>query len=194
MDIRISGRQVDVSDAFRENVEDRLNEGVSKYFPRSISANVTLAKENHLFVVDCNLHANQGVQLQSSGSAGDAYAAFEQAAERIEKQLRRYKRRLKNHHNALDRNEWAAQRAQSYVLAPEEEESPTNVEEGNDQPIIVAETSTDIPEVSVGDAVMLMDLNDAPALMFRNSRSKELNVVYRRSDGNIGWIDPTPTG
>lgn len=197
MDIRVSGRHVDIGDAFRSHVEDRLSEGVSKYFSRSISAQVTLSKENHLFVADCQLHANQGVNLKSRGQANDAYAAFESAAERIEKQLRRYKRRLKNHHNSLDRDERVAQMAQSYVIAPEEEEgdahneTPVNAHH-DDQPIIIAETSTKIPEVSVGDAVMLMDLNDVPALMFRNSRNKELNVVYRRPDGNIGWIDPTP--
>ena len=111
----------------------------------------------------------------------------------MEKQLRRYKRRLKNHHNQSHRDEQALQRAQSYVIAPEEEgDELGEAAVIEDQPIIIAETSTAIPEVSVGDAVMLMDLNDVPAMMFRNSQNKELNVVYRRSDGNIGWIDPTP--
>jgi len=193
MDIRVTGRHVDVSDAFRAHVEDRLQAAVSKYFNRSISANITLSKEGHLFIADCQLHANQGVNLQGRGQASDAYAAVDDTVEKVEKQLRRYKRRLKNHHNSVSRDDQALQNAQSYVIAPEQEDDDVGETAGSeDQPIIIAETSTKIPEVSVGDAVMLMDLNDVPALMFRNSKNKELNVVYRRNDGNIGWIDPTP--
>lgn len=194
MDIRVTGRHVDVSDAFRAHVEDRLQTAVSKLFNRSIAANITLAKEGHLFIADCQLHANQGVNLQSSGQASDAYAAVDAAVDKVEKQLRRYKRRLKNHHNSHGRDDQVLQNAQSYVIAPEQEDDELGEKaESEDQPIIIAETRTQIPEVSVGDAVMLMDLNDVPALMFRNSKNKELNVVYRRSDGNIGWIDPTPS-
>ncbi|MFZ5610007.1 MAG: ribosome hibernation-promoting factor, HPF/YfiA family [Pseudomonadota bacterium] len=190
MDIRISGRNVDLGDAFRDHVAARLEAGASKYFSRSLAANVTLSKEHHMFQVDCTLHANQGVSLKSRGEAGDAYAAFDDAAEKIEKQLRRYKRRLKNHHHA-ERKALSLESAANYVLAAvgEGEEEETDKD---DQPIIIAETRTDIPVVSVGDAVMLMNLADAPAFMFRNSRSNALNVVYRRPDGNIGWIDPSP--
>lgn len=193
MEIRVSGRHVDISDAFRSHVEERIENAVSKYFQRSISANITLSKQGHLFIADCQLHANQGVNLQSRGQAPDGYASVDDAVEKVEKQLRRYKRRLKNHHSHSHRDEQALQRAQSYVIAPEDEGDDLGEEAViEDQPIIIAETSTEIPEVSVGDAVMLMDLNDVPAMMFRNSQNKELNVVYRRSDGNIGWIDPTP--
>ncbi|MCK5574993.1 MAG: ribosome-associated translation inhibitor RaiA [Sphingomonadales bacterium] len=186
MDISITGKQMSVGEAFREHVENRLTDATEKYFSRSIDANVTASKNGHLFRVDCSLHARSGINMQSHGEHKDVYGAFDEAADRIEKQLRRYKRRLKNHHNdsakALE-----ALSAQSYVLAPEEEDEAAELK---DQPVIIAETRTNIPTVSVGDAVMLMDLTHANALMFKNGASGDLNMVYRRSDGNIGWIDP----
>lgn len=186
MDISITGKQMSVGDAFRSYVETRINEASEKYFTRTIDANVTATKNAHLFRVDCSLHTASGINLQSHGEHTDVYAAFDEAAERIEKQLRRYKRRIKNHHvegaKAFD-----AFQAQSYVLAPEKEDEAADQ---NDQPVIIAETRTYIPTTNVGDAVMLMDLAHANALMFKNARTGELNMVYRRSDGNIGWIDP----
>lgn len=194
MDIQIAGRQVDVGDAFREHVRGRLEAGASKYFSRTLNAGVTVEKDGHLFVVECHVHANQGVNLESTGRAENAYAAFDDAADKIEKQLRRYKRRLKNHHSRAAEREKQLEKAAAYIMnadaaASSEDEGPDPV----DQPIIIAETKTDIPEVSVGDAVMLMDLAHAPAFMFRNAKNSALNVVYRRPDGNIGWINPAET-
>ena len=186
MDISITGKQIKVGDAFREHVEGRLTEATEKYFSRSIDANVTATKNAHLFRVDCSLHAGSGINMQSHGEHTDVYIAFDEAADRIEKQLRRYKRRIKNHHNDSAKT-LEALPAQSYVLAPEEGDEAAEL---SDQPVIIAETRTNIPTVSVGDAVMLMDLTHANALMFKNGASGELNMVYRRSDGNIGWIDP----
>lgn len=191
MDIQITGRQVDVGDAFREHVRDRLEMGASKYFSRALDALVTLEKDAGQFHAECHFHANQGVRLESSGRGGTAYAAFDEAAERIEKQLRRYKRRLKNHHGRAAERQRELEKAAAYILPADgatasEEDGP----DPQDQPIIIAETKTDIPEVSVGDAVMLMDLAHAPAFMFRNAKNNALNVVYRRPDGNIGWINP----
>ena len=189
MQINVSGRKISVGAALRVHIEQRLQGIVDKYFSRSIEAAVTVAREAHLFRIDCSVHVNQGITLQAHGEGEDVYGAFDAAADRIEKQLRRYKRRIKNHHGAGRRDAAASLTAQAYVLAPEEEGGDEAMPPG-DQPIIIAETRTEIPHVSVGDAVMLMDLAEAPAFMFRNSRNNELNMVYRRPDGNIGWIDP----
>ncbi len=190
MQINITGRKMNIGEALTSHVEDRLTAGVSKYFSRSIDAAVTIGHEGRVFKADCHLHAPPGLNMRSHAEADDVYAAFDAAAEKLEKQLRRYKRRIKNHHNPSERTDASPMMAQAYVLAPEDEAETE--ETGNDrlQPAIIAETRTEIPVVDVGDAVMLMDLSDLSALMFRNAGNNELNVVYRRSDGNIGWIDP----
>lgn len=194
MQVSITGRKINVGKALTSYVEDRLVAGVSKYFSRSIDAAVTIGKEGRCFTADCSLHAPPGLTMRSHAEADDVYAAFDAAADKLEKQLRRYKRRIKNHHNLSERGGAAPMMAQSYVLAPEDAEKADDygAGAGNDQlqPAIIAETRTEIPVVDVGDAVMLMDLSDSSALMFRNAGNNELNVVYRRSDGNIGWIDP----
>ena len=197
MEINVTGRKMNVGDALTRHVEDRLSLVVDKYFSRSIEASVTFSKENHLIRVDVSLHANQGITLQARGESDDPYNAFELAADRIEKQLRRYKRRLKNHHHVPSR-EIAMELAQENVLAPTPEEDDADDggamnghgDTGEDQPIIIAESRRQIPRVSVGDAVMLMDLADATTFMFRNTKSDLLEVVYKRPDGNIGWISP----
>lgn len=187
MDIQVYGKQIDIGDALREQIVDRLGDGVSKYFESAIDAHITLSREAHLIRVDCSVHVGHDIRLQSQGEAPDPYAAFDLALERIEKRLRRYKRRLTDHHKQ-QRESFESQQAISYVLAGEDEEAAE--ETAPDQPIIVAETKTDIPTVTVSDAVMRMDLAEAPVFMFRNSAHGGLNVVYRRADGNVGWIDP----
>ncbi|MEM1019718.1 MAG: ribosome-associated translation inhibitor RaiA [Pseudomonadota bacterium] len=193
MDIQITGRHVDLGDAFKEHVKDRLEEGASKYFSRALNAHVIVEKDSHLFMAECHFHANQGVNLESSGKGETAYAAFDEAAEKVEKQLRRYKRRLKNHHSRAAERQREFEKAAAYILPADGAAAAEDGTEPQDQPIIIAETKTDIPEVSVGDAVMLMDLAHAPAFMFRNAKNNALNVVYRRPDGNIGWINPAET-
>lgn len=191
MDINVTGRKMNVGEALTQHVQDRLGMVSEKYFDRSIDASTTFAKEGHLYRADVSLHPNQGVNLHSRGEADDPYAAFEEAAEKVEKQLRRYKRRLKNHHNTPGR-EAVAELARDAVLAPEPEDMNGEAVDAplEDQPIIIAESNREIPKVSVSDAAMLMDLADANAFMFRNSRNDSLEVVYRRRDGNIGWISP----
>lgn len=186
MEINVTGRNIKVGAAFSQHVRARLEQAAEKYFFRSTEASVTATKEAHLYTVVCMIHAGHGLNLQSHGEGGDVYGAFDEAADRIEKQLRRYKRRIKNHHNKGLKGRAPAP-AQSYILAAEEESEPAE-EEGD--PAVIAETKTEIRTLSVGDAVMHMDLSGAPAMMFRNSKSGELNVVYRRDDGNIGWIEP----
>ena len=194
MQISVSGRHLDIGDAFKVHVEDRLNAIAHKYFDRAIEAQVTLAKEAHNYRVDCTMHANQGTILQARADGSDIYGTFDGAADKVEKQLRRYKRRIKNHH-ALSRREGVETLiAQAYVIAPEAEpegDTPeTDAHEEVADPVIIAETQTEIPRVSVGDAVMLMDLSDTSAFLFRNSKNDHLNMVYKRQDGNIGWVDP----
>lgn len=200
MKIQVSGRRLDVGDALRGHVEERMAAIAEKFLDNTIDCQVTVGKESHLFHADCSLHLPHGVHMQAEARAGDARAAFEAVAERIEKQLRRYKRRLKDRHlkSRLGREAEEAMIARAYILAPEEEQElaaatgpgRADAEAAEDVPMIIAESRTDVPYATVGDAVMLMDLSDVPALMFRNRRNDRLNVVYRRQDGNIGWVDP----
>jgi len=192
MDIKVTGRKMNVGEALTQHAQDRLASISDKYFSRTIDASTTFIKEGPFCRVDVSMHPNQGINLHSRAESDDAYGAFEQAAEKIEKQLRRYKRRLKNHHN-LPGREAVQEIAISNIIAPhadEEDDSEQPAPEGDDQPIIIAEASTEIPKVSVGDAVMLMDLADTVAFMFRNQKTDQLEVVYKRTDGNIGWISP----
>lgn len=191
MDINVTGRKMNVGESLTQHVEERLESISDKFFSRSIDANATFMKEGHQVRVDVSLHPNQGINMQGRGEAEDPYAAFEAAAEKVEKQLRRYKRRLKNHHNTPQRDA-VVEMASDLVLAPEEEDADgvLNGEAHDEAPLIIAENKKEIPHVSVRDAVMLMDLADASVFMFRNRKSDTLDVVYRRPDGNIGWISP----
>lgn len=191
MHVIVKGKQMDVGDALREHIEDSLEAGVTKYFDNAIDAQVTLSRNNHNFHTECSVHIGSGIDVSASADHTDAYNSFDTAAERIEKQLRRYKRRLKSHHGKERYNAKQSFAAQTYVLAPEpEEEEPETTTSEDWQPIIVAESKADIPSCSVGEAVMRMDLANLPAMMFHNTQTNGLNVVYRRADGNIGWIDP----
>ena len=187
MDIRVSGHRVDTGEALRLHVTERLQGIADKYFSRAISAHVTFGKgpHDHGFSCDIIAHVMQGVVLKASGSAQEAHPAFDGAADKIEKQLRRYKHRLKDHGGAgLDALPVLETNASYTVFdAPEEEEA-------GDAPLIVAETRVDVPEATVSDAVMMLDLRNTNALLFRNSGSGVYNMVYRRNDGTIGWVEP----
>ena len=195
MQINVSGKQVDLSDSLRTRVVSSLDVIASKYFDQAMEAHVTFGRARSFFTCDINVHAGRGLTLRGEGEAGDANAAFDDAAEHIATRLRRYRKRVNDHHRALAQRE-RPQPARAYVLRAEPEgEGAANPAEpagasGQTFATVIAETQTDISHLSVSDAVMRMDLADQPALMFRNSITGELNVVYRRSDGNIGWIDP----
>lgn len=190
MEIKVTGRKINVGEALTTHIEDRLSTIAEKYFNRSIDAAVIMSKEGHLYRADCTLHAGSGIRMQSHGEASDPYGAFEAASEKMEKQLRRYKRRIKNHHNSPSRDA-VQELANDIVLAPHDEEVNGEAASLDDhQPMIIAEARTEIPTLSVGDATMLMDLANATVFMFRNAKSDSLEVVYRRPDGNIGWISP----
>ncbi|MFP6748378.1 MAG: ribosome-associated translation inhibitor RaiA [Alphaproteobacteria bacterium] len=185
MQILVSGKQLDVGDALRSHVDERLQNGVAKYFANSLDAHVVFSREGQGYRVDCSVHVGQGIHAQAHADAGDIYQAFDQASGRLEKRLRRYKRRLRGHHG---RERPAADKfmAQNYVLEsePEADEAPEEF-----QAVIVAEHTTEIHRRSVGEAVMQLELAEQPVLMFRNVGNGHLNVVYRRPDGHIGWID-----
>ena len=194
MRIQVAGRQMDVGEALRTRIEDELASGVGKYFSRATDAVVTVAKNGggSGVEVDCTVHLSSGISLQSEGHGGDAHSAFGDAMEKLEKRVRRYKRRLRNHH-ADNKSPLPAETASAYVLAPLEEESDSATEtpvSGEATPLVIAEATKPVRTMTVSMAVMQLDLAESPALMFRNAANGELNVVYRREDGNIGWIDP----
>ncbi|MGQ0661655.1 ribosome hibernation-promoting factor, HPF/YfiA family [Sphingosinicella sp.] len=187
MDIRVSGHQIDTGAALQGDVDARLAAIADKYFSRAISAQVTFGKGpyDHSFTCDIVARVPQGILLKGRGAAADAHAAFDQAADRIETQLRRYKNRIKDRHAAQALAEAEALDAGYTVFAP-----PLEAEAPVDNPPVVAETRVDIPRASVSDAVMLLDLRNTNALMFTNSATGLLNMVYRRGDGTIGWVEP----
>jgi len=190
MDIRISGHQVETGEALKTHVQDRLQGIADKYFSRAISAEVTFGKGPHDVGFKCDIvaHVMKGLVLKGRHEAQDAHPAFDGAAEKIEKQLRRYMRRLKDRHAAetIEIAEAGAYDNAGYTLFAES----TSEEEEADAPLIVAETRVDIPDASVGDAVMMLDLRNTSALLFRNSGTGTYNMVYRRGDGTIGWVEP----
>jgi len=181
--------KVDTGEALRRHVEDRLRTIADKYFARAISAQVTFGKGpyDHSFTCDIIAHVPQGIVLKGSGQAVEAHPSFDQAAERIERQLRRYKNRLKDRSGAMARSAAVDDGIEAgYTIFAE----PIEDEVVADNPPIIAETQVDIPEASVSDAVMILDLRNTNALLFRNSATSSLNMVYRRGDGTIGWVEP----
>jgi ribosomal subunit interface protein len=189
MQLSVSGKQIDVGDALREHVADTLQAVTGKYFGKAIEAHVVFSREAHLLRADISIHVHRDLLLQGQAAAGDAYAAFDSAAERIAKRIRRYKRRLRDHHQRPREDSAEAMLVRSYVIAESGGDEMDGPEAG-DQPVIIAEMSCEIPTLSVGEAVMRMDLADQPNFIFRNRAHGGLNVVYRRNDGHIGWVDP----
>ncbi len=185
--INITGKKMELGESLQSRIEDRLNEVFSKYLDKVNAAEVVVTKESHLFRCDiqANLGTHSGVQIKSRGESEDVYSAFDAAAEKCEKQLRRYKRRITNHNKQRAEQEAAVRQAVQYTLAPENEEELA--EEGG--PAVIAETPTQIETLTVSEAVMRMDLADLPALTFYNSANGMINFVYRRPDGNISWVD-----
>jgi len=187
MQVKITGKNLDIGAALRAHIENRLFDIAEKYFNGTVSGHVTLEKQRAQFTSDCTLHLATGLILQAHGHDTEAMPAYDKAASHLEKQLRRYKRRLKDHNDS--RVEPVRRRAATdYVIASAGEH---DADEPKDlSPVIIAESSADVPELSVGEAVMQLDISTGQFLLFRNARDGGLNVVYRRPDGNIGWIDP----
>lgn len=190
MSLRISGKHMDIGDAFRIRIEERIGEAVGKYFAGGYSGHVTVVKSGSRFSADCMVHLDTGATLQATGEAQDPQLAFDAAADRIETRLRRYKRRLKSHQVANSNSAYDDVLYRVMSPAPEEEEDDDEVV-GDFAPTIVAESSVSLRTMSVASAVVELDLKDSPVLVFRNAGNDQVNIVYRRADGNIGWIDPS---
>jgi ribosomal subunit interface protein len=187
MNLTVKGKNIDVGEALRTHVAQNLDRAIGKYFGNPIEAGVTFSKDSHLFVADLAVHIGRGIHMQAEASAAQVYAAFDEALDHLAKRLRRHKRRLRDHHRA----EIESFRAAQYILAPqEEEEADAHSANGSEAPAVIAEMQTEIPTLTVGEAVMRLDLADLKAMMFLNKGHGGLNMVYRRNDGNIGWVDP----
>jgi len=188
MQLTVKGKQLNVGDALRTHVSDSLSHILSKYFGDAIEVGVTISRDGHMYRAVIAAHVGRGIQVQAQGDAEEPYPAFDTAAEHLAKRLRRYKSRLRDHHKDSAR-EVEILLAQQYILADNDEEEPGE-DAATGQPAVVAEMTTEIPSLTVSEAVMRMDLADQPALMFRNSAHDGLNMIYRRPDGNVGWVDP----
>lgn len=202
MQLQVTGIHIDVGDALRTHVADRMGTGIGKYFDRPVDAQVIFQKEGFGFRAECIVHLSSGLTLHTRNDAADIYASLEGAVDKLEKRLRRYKRRLKDHHNT-QKDFLPAYDAPTFVIAAdneaaaetqEEEDAANDAETGAETgtedaaPVIIAEGTTRVPVLSVSDAVMQMDISDVPFVIFRNG-DNGINLVYRRDDGHIGWID-----
>ncbi len=197
MQVQIAGKKLEVGSALQERIAYGLESRVSKYFNRTGEAFVTVAKPGWAFMVDCSIHLPSGVTLQAHGEGDDGYQAFEQALDKIEKRVRRYKNRLRDHR--AQPSEAASERI---ILAPPAIAEGEDLEEGEslldgangEAPAIVAESDTTVRTMTVSMAVLQLELSDSPAVLFRNAAHGRLNMVYRRPDGNFGWVDPEKNG
>lgn len=195
MQLAVHGKQMDVGDALRTHVQTKLEDLNAKFFNRAIDTVVTFAPEGHAFTkTHISIRIGKDITVQASDTAADPYGSFDSTAEKIAKQLRRYKTRLRDHHERVEQTpETEMLKARDYILASEgrdtEKEQENDVPVGDD-PLIVAEAPTQILKMSVADAVMRLDLSGQSALLFRNPKSLALNMIYRRADGNIGWVEP----
>ncbi|NBX73950.1 MAG: ribosome-associated translation inhibitor RaiA [Alphaproteobacteria bacterium] len=185
MQLTVKGKQIDVGEALRGYIEKNLHTVVSKYFDHPLDAVVTVSKEAHLFVVDAQVHASAGIHMQSDASASEPYPAVDEALARLDGRLRRYKKKLRDHHEKKRHHE--EQQAKAYVINPHEADEEGHAHEN---PVVVAEMTTPVLTMSVSEAVMCLDLSRLPAMLFRNPSNGGLNMVYRRADGHIGWVDP----
>jgi ribosomal subunit interface protein len=187
MPLRVSGKNLDIGEALRAQVVERVSGAVSKFFDGGFSGHVTVAREGTGFRTDCALHLSSGVDLQAEGSSHDPYQSAERAAERLEKRLRRYKQRLKDRAPANAGEAGLIEVAAYVIQAPEDEDA----EVADFHPVVIAETKKNVRTLSVSEAVLDLDLTGTPVVVFRHAGSGRVNMVYRRNDGNIGWIDPS---
>lgn len=188
MDVQITGKSIDLGEALQTHVRDAMSTGVHKYFDRGAEASVNFGKDGSRFTTEATVHLASGVFLAANGKGGDAYASFDEAMEKLEKRVRRYKRRLKDHHSK-DRSPLPAEMAASYVLQGPLSNGQDGTEAGEDAPLVIAESETSLRSMTVTDAVMQLDLTELPVIVFRNAKNGALSVVHRREDGNIGWIE-----
>lgn len=188
MQISVKGKQLDVGDSLRSHVQQTVTDLAGKYFQNALEAHVTLTKEAHLYRAEITVHPSKGHVVQASGSASEPYPAFDEAARTMAKRLQKYRSKLQDRHNRLPTSEVAASMNVKKVIFGG---AATEDEATGDEPLVVAEMETPVQTLTVGQAVMALELEDLPALMFVNKGTDTLNMVYRRADGNIGWVDPT---
>jgi ribosomal subunit interface protein len=192
MQLSVQGKQIDVGDALRDHIRDRLTRTLDKFFGDAIDVKVTLSRNAHLYRALISANVRRGVHMEAQGEADLPYPAFDMACDHLAKRLRRHKGRLRHHHKEIANRETLS--AQQYILSGDledlDQDGPDDEAVGQDQPVVVAEMATDILSLTVSEAVMHLDLAGHPALMFRNSAHGGLNMIYRRQDGNIGWVDP----
>jgi ribosome hibernation promoting factor len=191
MPFRVSGKNIEVGEALRERISARVLEALEKYFDGGFSGHVTVGKEAFGFNTECVIHLDSGIVLRADSMAADAYLSANQAAEKLEKRLRRYHGRLKEHANGRNNSHAADEAlatAPDYVIAAPGQADDEEVTAFN--PVIIAESTTSLKQLSVSEAVMQLDMTGAPVMVFRHASHGRVNLVYRRSDGNIGWIDP----
>jgi len=188
MSLRISGKHMDIGDAFRSRIEARIGETIDKYFDGGFAGHVTVAKAGSRFTADCMIHLDSGAALQATSDAQDPIVAFEGAAERLEKRLRRYKRRLKSRSFANGGTTDIAYTVMAAIAEDDEDEVPDDY-----SPAIVAESTMALKTMTVASAVVELDTKESPVFVFRNAGNEHINIVYRRPDGHIGWIDPSIT-
>lgn len=190
MTLRISGKNLDVGEALRQKAEARVVAALGKYYEGGVQGHVTVAKDGTGFKTDGVVHLSSGITLEASGVAHDAYASLDRMAERIEKRLRRYKRRLKDHSASANGRRPGLEIPSYVIAAPDHDSEEEDPGEAGHHPAIVAESTRSLHELTVGDAVAELDMTGAPVVVFRNAGNGRVNVVYRRRDGNIGWVDP----
>ena len=195
MSLRVSGKNIDIGEALRERINARITDATAKFFDGGFSGHVTVGKEGFGFRTECVIHLDTGIMLEAEALAGDAYASADQVGDRIERRLRRYKRRLKEHQATRQNGGEGAQggidgaiEAPSYVIAAPAHDDES--EEAAFNPVIIAESTTALKRLSVRDAVLELDLTGVPVVLFRHAGHGRVNLVYRRGDGHIGWIDP----
>ncbi len=193
MQITVKGKQIEVGEALRSHMQGALTAAVSKYFSNPLESSIVFTREAHLFRADVSVHVGRSILVQGQALAADAYAAGDAAVAHVAKRLRRHKRRLRDHNKESDKVE--ALTAAAYVLAADVADDAHDDDDARDGaagdlPVVVAEMTTEIHTLSVGEAVMRLDLGDQPALLFHHAGHGGLNLVYRRPDGNIGWVDP----
>ncbi|GGD13054.1 ribosome hibernation-promoting factor, HPF/YfiA family [Aquisalinus flavus] len=191
MDVNITGKGIELGEALQTHVQDRISSGVHKYFDRPAEAQVTFARDGSSIRCEATAHLASGVFLNAQGDAHDAYGAFDDALEKLEKRVRRYKRRLKDHH-ANGKEALPAETTPSYILQPleaDEDEDDVGHDGADPHPIIIAESTTELRTMTVGTAVLQLDISDQPVIVFKNAANNRISVVYRRPDNNIGWID-----
>jgi ribosomal subunit interface protein len=190
MSLRISGKNLDVGAALRGQAETRVAAALGKYYEGGYQGHITVGKDGTAFKTDGVLHLSSGITLEASATAHDPYASLDKMAERIEKRLRRYKRRLKDRSAAANGREPLMEIPSYVIAAPDDDIEEHEPDHAGENPVIVAESTKSLHQMTVGDAVAELDLTGAPVVIFRHAGNGRMNVVYRRRDGNIGWIDP----